>query len=133
VWRRRFPRFDNKSGLKAVLMQRVMKLVDVLAQSVAPSHSAVFPLSDEDVTEAIVLVISYSSMVSQRVLRESKHAIGGVIAPILAAPGEVSFYEHYVGPTAHPYTFTWTSTGFAPGSRTISVQIAKGYLARAPS
>jgi hypothetical protein len=54
--------------------------------------------------------------------------VGGVIAPILAAPGEVSFYEHYVGPTGHPYTFSWISTGFVPGSRTISVQAAKGYL-----
>jgi hypothetical protein len=43
--------------------------------------------------------------------------VGGIIAPILAAPGAVSFYEHYVGPTAHPYTFSWISTGFGPGSR----------------
>ena len=28
MWRRRFPRFDNKSGLKVVLKQRVMKLAD---------------------------------------------------------------------------------------------------------
>jgi hypothetical protein len=55
--------------------------------------------------------------------------VGGIFAPILAAPGEVPFSEHYVGPTAHPYTFSWISTGLAPGSHTISVQALRGYLA----